>query len=150
MARKSVPARFSVTFEVLTDESVEAGDAEDRGWVDPRTEKKRSHVKGGRRVTERHVRMARAGKLDWSLKEAVQWLNDNAGGPVSEAEYEWGGMTLRVSFEQDGQDVIMGRNGYEYDGSKTNYTLHCEGLTVDRAKVVLRALDAPSHVLKRL
>ncbi len=147
MAKSS---KFSVTFEVLTPESVEAGDMADHGFVDPRTGKERSLRKGGKRVYERNVRMARKGAFDWSVKAAVEWLDSNAGGPVVQAEYNVGDMTLRVDLHQDGADIIVGKNGYEEESKRTNYSLFCEGVSEGTARRILRALRAPAHVGKWL
>jgi len=141
--------RFSVTFELLTPASVEEGDFHDHGWIDPRTERERSLRLGGKAMRERNIRMAQKGTFDWRLSAAVKFLNDNAGGPVAQAEYSVGDQTLRVDLHQDGSDVVVGRHGYEEDPNRKNYSLFCEGLSERRARVVLAALNAPSWATRQ-
>lgn len=126
-------ARVTITYEHLTDASIEAGDVEDNGWVQPGTEKQRSLRKGGARTYERNVRMAQRGRFDWRLRDAVEWLDNNNPGYISEGYADNGHVetegrvrdvwSLTVRALADGQDIVVGRNGYEH-GGRTNYELH--------------------------
>ena len=141
-------SKFSVTFELLTAASVQEGDTADHGWIDPRTERERSLCVGGKVMRERNIRMAQKGTFDWRLRDAVKFLTDNAGGPVAQAEYNVGDQSLRVDLHQDGSDIIMGRNGYEEEQTRKNYSLFCQGVSERQARVVLAALGAPTWVTK--
>lgn len=148
-------ATVHVTYEVITEESAQDGDYADHGWMRPETRtrlaEQRSLRKGGRRMYERNVRMSRKGAFDWpSLRAALEWINDNTSA-YYEGQEDWTmdpavpgkrAATLSVRAIQGGDDVVMGRNGYEYDTSRTNYTLHVSGVshgTIDRLKRHLKA-----------
>lgn len=107
----------SVTYETISDASAREGDADDMGWIDPRTERRRSHRKGGKVRTERAVRLAQQGRYNWDLSEALRWI---------EAQ-------CCESYEgQDDGDRLSVRAMGEYHASQyqqlqVNYGLHIEG-----------------------
>lgn len=72
MARESM--RVSVTYDVVTEESVVDGDTADGGFIDPRTERRRSLKRGGKREYERTLKASSSGRLHWDLSEALRWV----------------------------------------------------------------------------
>lgn len=122
-------ARINVTFETITDESAQDGDFADHGWIRPDTAERRSLRKGGKRMCERNVRMAQRGRFDFpSLREALETLEREAGGPACEAHpRDWRDGKPRgisVRYLQDGPDVCMGRHGYYESDERENLELH--------------------------
>lgn len=72
MARESM--RVSVTYDVVTEESAVDGATADGGFIDPRTERRRSLERGGKRVHERTLKASRSGRLDWTLRAAIEFV----------------------------------------------------------------------------
>lgn len=132
-------ARVTIGFETLTDDSIEDGDLEDCGHVHPETEKRHSYRKGGARVRQANIRRARMGEFDWELRDAIEWLESNAPGPISDGYVDSGRVltsgespdgkvrlvwTLTLRAIADGRDIVMGRNGYEHSRTRENLELH--------------------------
>lgn len=131
-------ARFHITFSESSYSSSGSGaDFGCYGWVLPRTEALRY-------VDDDAVRRMVDGEFRWpTLRAALDWMRDNATGPlvVSCDHYEPGYVT--VSCEQDGPDVDMGPGGYQYSDVRTAYTLHiaCRPARAERlAPALARAL----------
>lgn len=78
MARESMTV--SVTYDVITEASAVDGDMADNGWIHPGTEARRSLRLGGKRMYERNLRMARAGKFDWTLRDALAFIEAQCCG----------------------------------------------------------------------
>jgi hypothetical protein len=107
-------AKCTVTYELYTAESLEDGDMADHGWVQPGTERTRSLRTGCRRMYERNLRMARAGKFDWSLRDAVAYLEGQSFG------------SHEVEVTQDGVRIV-GRVAYteaEYHAERLDAEIH--------------------------
>jgi hypothetical protein len=148
--------RVSVTYDVVTEASVVDGDTADNGWIHPQTEARRSLAKGGKRVYARNLRMAQAGKFDWTLRDAVKFISDNQcgslegdlGQPYVQTEAGTGPYTQPIILAQDvsvrapsdGYDIVMGSKGYEH-GESVSYTLHVSGITTGTAERLTRVLE---------
>jgi hypothetical protein len=94
MARESI--RVSVTYDVVTEESVVDGATADNGYIQPGTESRRSFSNGRKRDIGRSMRMARAGKFDWTLRGALAFIDAQNCATL---EGEWTGVhdnSLRV------------------------------------------------------
>jgi hypothetical protein len=129
---------ISVTFETVTEASAEHGDHADHGWIHPDTEAQRSLCKGGKRMYERNLRMARAGRFDWpSLRAAIAFIEDNTSG-----SWDYGQVDSRLTLRKcsDGYDIVMGRNGYEY-GESVSHTLHVDGVSDGTLARICRYLE---------
>jgi len=85
--------RVSVTYDLVTEASAADGDHADHGYIHPLTEARRSCARGGWRVTERNFRMSRAGRFDWSLREAIAFI---AGRSCSAHETCFSGTEDRI------------------------------------------------------
>lgn len=136
-------ARISVTFESVTEESAVDGDWSDHGWIEPGTEAQRSLRKGGKRIYERNVRMARARRFDWpSLRAALTWIEDNTSG-----YWDYGQADSRLTLRKcsDGYEIVMGRNGYEH-GESTSHTLHVDGVSAGTLARICRYLECSRNV----
>lgn len=144
--------RVSVTYHVVTPASSEEGDSADNGWIHPKTERKVSI--GGRCVRHdwytKRVARAKNGEFDWSLREALDYLRNNAEGPIETRLHEAfvrtegrvslaAGLTLEA--RADGHEIVVGRNGYEY-GDATTLELHISGVSAGTADRLYRLLRA--------
>jgi hypothetical protein len=140
--------KVQVTYATHSEASIEAGDAEDMGWIHPSTEARRSHRQGGKRLTERNIRMAPAGRFDWRVRDALRWLDRNTSA-YYEAEEDRRmnvparrALSLTVRAIPDGRDVIMTANGYAYDPERIEYALHisdCSEGTISRLRRLLES-----------
>jgi hypothetical protein len=122
-------AACTVTYETYTEDSLRDGDMADHGWIQPVTERLRSLRKGGRRIYDRNVRMARAGKFDWRLRDAIEFIAGQSFASHEVAVTERG---VRVS----------GRAAYhesEYRGELHGAELHIE-CSAGTAQRLARAL----------
>jgi hypothetical protein len=129
---------ISVTFEIVTEACATDGPFADHGWIHPETEVQRSLVKGGKRMYERNLRMARAGRFDWpSLRAAITFIEDNTSG-----NWDYGQVDSRLVLRKvsDGYDIVCGRNGYEY-GESVSHTLHVEGVSAGTLARICRYLE---------
>jgi hypothetical protein len=136
--------RVEVTYDLVTEESAIDGDHADHGYIDARTERRRSFASGRKRDTERNMRMARAGKLGFpSLREALRFIDRQCcahhetcwTGPLGAA----GEQTLRVYSTDAYQDC----NAEYVDGSRVvsvSYCLHIDGCSVGTADRIARLL----------
>lgn len=146
----------TVGFETLTDESVENGDIEDCGYVHPETEKRHSYRKGGERVRQANIRRSRSGEFDWTLRDAIEWLDSNNPGSLEgyvdsgrvltsvdstdgKVRLVW---TLTLRAIADGQDIVMGRRGYEYADERENLELHFRSESHGSVQRLRRVLSA--------
>lgn len=98
--------RVSVTYDIVTEASAVDGDHADHGYIAPGTETRRSYARGGKRVIERNIRMSRAGRFDWTLREAIDFI---VGRSCASHETCWTGaddhMSIRASSEYQGCDI---------------------------------------------
>ncbi len=149
-------ACVTVGYETLTDESVENGDVEDLGLVHPETEKRHSYRKGGERVRQANIRRSRAGELDWSLRAALDWIENNSPG-YFEAYVDSGRVltsadsadgkvrlvwTLALRAVADGNDIVCGARGYEYADARENLELHFRSESHGSVQRLRRVLEA--------
>lgn len=138
--------RVSVTYDLVTEESSQDGDHADHGYIDARTERRRSFVSGRKRDVESNMRQARAGKCDFpSLREALRFINaQNCAhhetcwtGPLGAA----GESQLRVYSTDAYQDC----NAECIRGSRVasvSYCLHIDGCSSGTADRIARVLAA--------
>lgn len=131
--------RVSVTYTLITEASVQDGDHADNGYIDARTERRRSFSNGRRRDVERNIRIAQSGKCDFpSIREALRFIDAQN---CSHHESCWDGSerTLGIS----ATDAYQGCDVETLGGSpviSVNYDLHLQGLsygTLDRLARVL-------------
>ena len=123
--------RVSVTYETISDASARDGDADDMGWIDPRTEGRRSHRKGGKVRTERAVRMAQQGKLDWDLSEALRWIEAQCC-ESHEGQDDGDSITVRALGEY---------HASQYQCLQVNYGLHVKGASPGSMRRIARLLE---------
>lgn len=127
--------RVSVTYDVITEASVEDGDYADHGYIQPGTEARRSYARGGKRVIERNIRMSRAGRFDWTLREAIEFIG---GRSCNSHESCWVGSDDRLTIIASGEYQGVDEGKERIAGSpviSVNYDLHIEGVsfgTLDR------------------
>jgi hypothetical protein len=122
-----------ITYEVITEESAKHGDTADNGWIHPETELRRSLTIGGNRMRERNIRMARAGKFNWTLRDAIKFIDSQCCAEIEGDDGDIDRLYVRAMGEYYSQ---------AYQGEQVNYGLHIEGVssgTVDRLARVLRA-----------
>lgn len=138
MARKPLH-RVSVTYSLITEASVADGDHADNGYIDARTERRRSFRSGRNRDVQRNIRMAQANRFDFpSIREALAFIerqccehHESCSGPSER--------TLCVS----ATGAYQGCDVETLDGSQVisvDYDLHIQGLsygTLDRLARVL-------------
>lgn len=127
MARK---LEVSVTYETISDASASNGDADDMGWIDPRTEKRRSHRKGGHERTNRAVRMAQAGRFRWDLSEALRFIEAQC------CETLEGQVDSEISVRALGE-----YHASQYQCLQVNYGLHIEGCSDGSLARITRLLE---------
>lgn len=98
--------RVSVTYSVVTESSVVDGDYADHGFIDPRSEQRRSFARGGKRAVERNIRMSQAGRFDWTLREAIEFI---VGRSCASHESCWqradDTLTIEATGEYQGCDI---------------------------------------------
>lgn len=145
----------SVTYDLVTEESVQDGDTADNGYIHPTTEQRRSFSNGRRRDVERNMRLARAGKLDFpSLRAAFAFIDNQS---CAHHETCWSGNETTLSVRAT--DAYQGLDIEECGGSlvlSVSYDLHIEGVsngTLDRLARVLasnRVYCANRRQLRRL
>lgn len=128
----------TVTYETYTEESMQDGDMADCGWIHPGTERLRSVRTGCRRMYERNIRMARAGKFDWRLRDAVDYLAAQSFG-----EHE-------VEITDDGVRIV-GRVAYSeaaYQATRQDAEIHvkCRAGSAERLAAGLRRKVRRSHL----
>lgn len=122
--------RINVTFETITEESARDGDTADHGWVDPRTEGRRSLCRGGKRIYERHVRMAQRGRFNWDLSAALRFIE------AQRCESYEGQVDDRIWVRAMGE-----YHASQYEGLQTNYALHIEGCSDGSMRRIERLLE---------
>lgn len=138
--------RVSVTYDLVTEESSQDGDHADHGYIDARTERRRSYAAGRKRDVESNMRQARAGKFDFpSLREALAFISKQScahhetcwTGPMGAA----GEQTLTVYCT----DAYQGCDVETVDGSQVtsvSYCLHIDGCSAGTADRIARVLAA--------
>jgi hypothetical protein len=127
--------RVSVTYDVVTEASAIDGDHADHGYIQPDTETRRSYARGGKRQIDRNVRMSRAGRFDWKLRDAIEFIATRA---CECHETCWvrsnDTLSIRACSEYQGCDAGKER----INGSpvvSVSYDLHIDGVsfgTLDR------------------
>lgn len=119
--------RVSVTYDVVTQASAEEGDAAERGYIDPRTERERPTDAGRKRDIERTERLAKAGRLAWRLRDAIAFIGrQNCANHETDWTQENNGRGLAVyatdAYETQSTDARPGV-------LSVNYCLHVDGLS---------------------
>jgi hypothetical protein len=115
MTRESM--RVSVTYDVVTEESVADGDTTDNGYIQPGTEARRSFSNGRKRDIERNMRMSRAGKFDWTLRDALAFIDSQNCATL---EGQWTGV-------HDNSLRVYASGSYDeqaYGGPRESFSLH--------------------------
>lgn len=144
--RGRVGMRVSVTYDLVTRESSEDGATADNGYIDARTEQRRSFSNGRTRDIERNRRIARAGRCDFhSLREAMAFIERQC---CEHMETCWTG-PLGAAGESTLSVYCTGaRDEYEselFNGSRivsTDYCLHIDGCSAGTADRIARLLAA--------
>ena len=138
--------RVSVTYDLTTEASATDGDHADHGYIDARTERRRSYARGRKRDIQRNHRMASDGKFNFpSLREALAFIDKQCcshhetcwTGPLGAA----GESALRVYSTDAYQDC----NAEYVDGSlvvSIGYCLHIDACTAGTADRIARMLAA--------
>lgn len=136
--------RVSVTYDLATEDSVQDGDTADSGYIDARTERRRSFSNGRKRDVESSMRQARAGKFDFpSLREALRFIDAQScshhetcwTGPLGAA----GESTLSVYCT----DAYQDGHSEHVRGSRVvsvSYCLHIDGCSAGTADRIARVL----------
>lgn len=125
MARECI--KVSVTYDVVTEESVQDGDTADGGFIDPRTERRRSLKRGGKREYERTLKASRAGRLNWDLSEAMRWIEAQCCG---HHETDWCPENDRCGLTVYSTDAYETHSTDAQPGVLSiNYALHVKGLS---------------------
>jgi len=130
--------KVSVTYDVVTEESVVDGATADNGWIDPKTEARRSLMNGRKRDTARHLRMAQAGKLNWRLRDAIAFISaQNCAHHEScwtpENNHCGLGVSATDAYETHSTDAQPGVLSINYD-------LHVQGLSAGSYARLARVL----------
>lgn len=138
MARERI--RVTVTYDVITEDSAEHGDTADGGFIDPRTERRRSLRRGGKREHERTLKASRAGRLDWTLRAAIEFIDAQNCGHHETCwcpENNHCGLTVYSTdaYETHSTDAQPGV-------LSINYALHVTGLSDGSFIRLARALKA--------
>ncbi len=137
MARERISVR--VTYDVVTEASVVDGDTADGGFIDPRTERRRSLKRGGHREHDRTLKASRSGKLDWSLRAAIEFID---GRSCAGHESDWQRSDDRMSI--DARDEYQGCDIERMGGSRVvsiNYTLFIDGVSFGTLDRIARLLQ---------
>lgn len=119
--------RVSVTYDIVTEASALEGDAAERGYIDPRTERERPTDAGRKRDIERTERAAKAGRLNWRLRDALAFIDKQC---CAHAESDWTLDNARLGL------AVYATNAYETQSTdarpgvaSVNYALHVDGLS---------------------
>lgn len=133
--------RVSVTYDLVTEASASDGDHADNGYIDARTEQRRSFRRGGWRNTERSMRLARAGKFDFpSLREAMRFIDAQN---CEHHETCWLGsedcLSVYCTGAYQGCDVESVRGSQVVS---VDYCLHIEGCSAGSMDRIARVLAA--------
>lgn len=133
--------RVSVTYSLVTESSVQDGDHADNGYIDARTERRRSFRGGRKRDVERSIRLAQAGKFDFpTIREAIAFI-DRQSCAHHESCSTPDERTLCVS----ATGAYQGRDVETLDGSpviSVDYDLHIQGLSYGSGDRLARVLAA--------
>lgn len=126
-----------VTYETTTEESTQAGDLDDHGFMSPSEYRVSLGNAQGKRYTKR-VRAAQRGRYDWTLGDAVRFVRGKMTGSTA---------TVNV-------DICMGEPGWcltvyvdrfqEDEGSAeaVGYGLHIEHISEGTADRLCRLFEA--------
>jgi hypothetical protein len=131
--------RVSVTYDIVTEASVVDGDHADNGYIDPRDESRRSFARGGKVRVGRNIRMSRTGRFDWTLREALEFL-DNRSCQSYESCWQRSDDTLSI----DGSGEYQGCDVERMGGSRVisvSYTLHIAEATYGTLDRIARLLQ---------
>lgn len=131
--------RVSVTYDLVTEASAEDGDHADNGYIDARTERRRSFSNGRKRDIDASMRQARAGKFDFpSLREALRFIDAQNCG---HHETCWLGTEDCLSVYCT--DAYQGCDVESIRGSRVvsvSYCLHIEGCSEGTMERIARML----------
>lgn len=120
----------SITFETVTEESLEDGATEDHGWIAPNQYRVSLGLAGNDKAYRKRVRMSQRGRYDWQLGNAVRFMLGKLSNGQSEVDVDvrtgfpdklpfiW---SLRVEVERSQED--------EQCAEAVGYSLHVSGLT---------------------
>jgi hypothetical protein len=131
--------RVSVTYDIVTEASVVDGDTADNGYIQPGTEARRSYARGGKRIIDRNIRMSRAGRFDWTLRDALAFL-DSQNCASHETCWQRSDDTMSI----DASGAYQGCDVERLGGSTVlsiRYTLHIAGATYGTLDRVARLLQ---------
>jgi hypothetical protein len=130
--------KVSVTYDIVTEESVVDGDTADRGYIDPTTERERSLVNGRRRDIERTTRARDKGRLYWRLREAIAFIDKQCCAShescwTPENNHCGLGVSASGAYETHSTDARPGV-------VSVNYDLHVRGLSAGSYARLARVL----------
>lgn len=133
-AFRSLNLKVSITYDTVSESSVVDGATADNGFIAPDGER-RSFSNGRKRDIERNVSAARRGKLEWSLRDALEWLKRQDGGRDPwEATQDGDSIAVRVFGEHDPSNA---------DELQATYTLHIKGqVSLGTWERLARALES--------
>jgi hypothetical protein len=136
--------RVAVTYDLVTEESVRDGDTADNGYVDARTERRRSFSNGRKRDVESNMRQARAGKFDFpSLREALRFIDAQNCGHHETCWTGPAGAAGESRLDVYCTDAYQGLDIETCGGSlvvSVSYCLHIEGCSSGSLDRVARML----------
>lgn len=116
--RRSTRLSVTITYDVISEESVVDGATCDNGFIDPHGER-RSFSNGRKRDIARNISQSRRGHFEWSLLDALDFLRKQDGDrEVWEATHDGDRLSVRVFGEYNEG------NGPELQAT---YTLHLKG-----------------------
>ncbi len=125
MARERMTVH--VTYDVVTEVSVQDGDTADGGFIDPRTERRRSLKRGGKREHERTLKASRSGRLDWTLRAAIAFIDAQNCG---HHETDWCPENDHCGLSVYATDAYEAHSTDAQPGVLSiNYALHVKGLS---------------------
>lgn len=112
------PLDVTITYDAVSEDSVVDGATCDNGYIDP-GEERRSFANGRKRDIERNIRQARAGRYQWTLRGALDFLKRHDGDrEVWEAQHNGDSLSARVCGEYDPGNASE---------LQATYTLHLKG-----------------------
>lgn len=136
-----VGMRVAVTYDLVTEESVQDGDHADHGYIDARTQRRRSYAMGRKRDVESNMRQGRAGKFDFpSLREALRFIDAQN---CAHHETCWLGTEDCLSVYCT--DAYQGCDVETVRGSRVisvSYALHIQGCSEGTMERIARMLAA--------
>lgn len=119
--------RVSVTYDIVTAASALDGDAAERGYIDPRTERERPTNAGRKRDIGRTERAAKAGRLNWRLRDALAFIDKQC---CAHAESDWMLDNARLGLAVYATDAYETHSTDARPGViSVDYSLHVRGLS---------------------